>query len=792
MPGAPVSLVRAAWLLVRLRARRLRNRLLARRSWRRGPDQGAAPTARTGTPAKRRSSWLFALLFGVYFPFLAFQQARAVLSALSHREVGVELWSSGDALPPAAIHDLSIEMAILTLVGLVMALANKELSAPEWDLEWLATLPIPGSALLAIRVVERALLNPPALMVLGAFTTAIAWSTGFGAATPLVAAATSLSLLLIVAAFWTVIDTALRLRLTAPKLRNVQALLSIGSLATLIAALAPATGMLGPIDQVTRYLPVLATSGPAALAVRALTRSHGRDTLAPLGQLGLEALLIAALAVLTLTRLLRAGVVSGGARESGRQDRRVGSRVPGTAPRFTAGEATQEVAAREAAGAPRRAWLTPLQRRDLRLLARDRNFLVQTLLLPILIVATQFFFRTRAGHAALPAASNPAHVAAAAFGISAYAIMFSAFQALNTEGQALWILYTVPYRLERLLRQKATLWASVSLVYPAVLLALSYTHGGLTWRAVALSGIALVGVPIYATIATALSVFASDPLAPTTQRRLRIGYTYLYMGLAGLYTYALYATGIWQKGVLMVLTGLMALALWQKACDELPFLLDPTASPGARVSVADGMIAAVLFFVTQGVVGIIALTPGEPIGGRVLTEAFVWAGAVTFAIMRFTFWRTHATGVPRLLGPGVARAIGVGIGGAALAALAAAAYLLALRRFGRLPAAEPEALAAVRAWLVPLAIVAAPIFEEFIFRGLIFGGLRRSYGGWRSALASAGIFAMVHPPLSVAPVFVMGLVAALVYDRAGMLLAPMVVHAGYNAAITWLQPLLTR
>jgi ABC-2 type transport system permease protein len=45
-----------------------------------------------------------------------------------------------------------------------------------------------------------------------------------------------------------------------------------------------------------------------------------------------------------------------------------------------------------------------------------------------------------------------------------------------------------------------------------------------------------------------------------------------------------------------------------------------------------------------------------------------------------------------------------------------------------------------------LAIVAAPIFEEFIFRGLIFGGLRRSMGLYASMLgchfrdrASAGL-----------------------------------------------------
>jgi len=49
-------------------------------------------------------------------------------------------------------------------------------------------------------------------------------------------------------------------------------------------------------------------------------------------------------------------------------------------------------------------------------------------------------------------------------------------------------------------------------------------------------------------------------------------------------------------------------------------------------------------------------------------------------------------------------------------------------------------------------IVAAPIFEEFIFRGLIFGGLRRSLDLPVAAIASAAIFAIVHPPASVIPV----------------------------------------
>jgi membrane protease YdiL (CAAX protease family) len=88
---------------------------------------------------------------------------------------------------------------------------------------------------------------------------------------------------------------------------------------------------------------------------------------------------------------------------------------------------------------------------------------------------------------------------------------------------------------------------------------------------------------------------------------------------------------------------------------------------------------------------------------------------------------------------------------------------------------------------MPLVVLAAPFFEEFIFRGLLFGGLRRSWGLWPSALASAGVFAVVHPPLSIVPVFVLGLCAAWAYERSRALLAPMLVHGAYNAAVVGLQ-----
>ena len=42
-----------------------------------------------------------------------------------------------------------------------------------------------------------------------------------------------------------------------------------------------------------------------------------------------------------------------------------------------------------------------------------------------------------------------------------------------------------------------------------------------------------------------------------------------------------------------------------------------------------------------------------------------------------------------------------------------------------------------------LAVVAAPFFEEWLFRGFVYGGMRRTWGAPRSVLASALLFAIV-------------------------------------------------
>ncbi len=112
-----------------------------------------------------------------------------------------------------------------------------------------------------------------------------------------------------------------------------------------------------------------------------------------------------------------------------------------------------------------------------------------------------------------------------------------------------------------------------------------------------------------------------------------------------------------------------------------------------------------------------------------------------------------------------------------LAGLAGAACAYAYcQAVGLEPAALPISLAFA-------AVLGAPLFEEFIFRGLIFAGLARQMPGFHAVLVSALIFALLHPPESVIPVFVLGVAAALLFWRHGVLWPAMLAHAVYNLTV---------
>ena len=79
-------------------------------------------------------------------------------------------------------------------------------------------------------------------------------------------------------------------------------------------------------------------------------------------------------------------------------------------------------------------------------------------------------------------------------------------------------------------------------------------------------------------------------------------------------------------------------------------------------------------------------------------------------------------------------------------------------------------------------VVITPVFEEIVFRGLLFATLRRRFGAGGAAVASAAIFAIAHGygVLGFGAVFWSGLLWAWSYERTGSLLPSMAAHAVDN------------
>ncbi|MFY8215687.1 MAG: CPBP family intramembrane glutamic endopeptidase [Chthoniobacterales bacterium] len=80
-------------------------------------------------------------------------------------------------------------------------------------------------------------------------------------------------------------------------------------------------------------------------------------------------------------------------------------------------------------------------------------------------------------------------------------------------------------------------------------------------------------------------------------------------------------------------------------------------------------------------------------------------------------------------------------------------------------------------------IVVAPIAEEFIFRGLLYG-VAKKFGGRIPALVTTSLlFAAIHlNPVAMVPLFVLSVAFTLAYERTGSLWTPVVMHVIFNGA----------
>jgi hypothetical protein len=74
-----------------------------------------------------------------------------------------------------------------------------------------------------------------------------------------------------------------------------------------------------------------------------------------------------------------------------------------------------------------------------------------------------------------------------------------------------------------------------------------------------------------------------------------------------------------------------------------------------------------------------------------------------------------------------------------------------------------------------------PALEETLFRGILFGGLRRRWSYWPAALVSAAIFAVVHQHLAgFVTYLLLGLIFAYLFEASRSLVTSWAAHAAFN------------
>lgn len=80
-----------------------------------------------------------------------------------------------------------------------------------------------------------------------------------------------------------------------------------------------------------------------------------------------------------------------------------------------------------------------------------------------------------------------------------------------------------------------------------------------------------------------------------------------------------------------------------------------------------------------------------------------------------------------------------------------------------------------------LAVIVAPLTEELIFRGYLYGVMRKYAGRLAAIFVSSCLFAAIHQHLAAFPgLFLLAVALCLVYEATGCLLVSIVMHALFN------------
>jgi membrane protease YdiL (CAAX protease family) len=423
-----------------------------------------------------------------------------------------------------------------------------------------------------------------------------------------------------------------------------------------------------------------------------------------------------------------------------------------------------------------RSWLGPVVAKDVLWLRRNAARTTGLLLNAALANGAVLLWLARAS------GGSAAQVGLGAFAVGLWLLLLCA-TFLEAERPALWLLATLPRSISRLFLPKALFNGAVAIVAAlpvAVYGALALPAFGTALPALSY---AAAGILLCSCLQTALWLQRVRPDAPTSPVQ------HMWRMLLLIFLAGFFAAGFGSRmAPPLVLLGAFTFAYWRAAMDSVPFALDPSAlrrpAPSAVLALVAVVLLRVLQLQLQGLVSQAELPPA-----LALPLSFVVAGSAVVLGSLLWLRARGVSGLRERLALGSGNGLGAALRAGALWSIPAIAISAGFWWLFHPESAPETALNALAqsssGAFVALTVLAAPIVEELLFRGLLYRSLRSSTGVLPSLLLSSLVFAVGHPQAAVVPVFCLGACAALALERSRSLLAAVLVHALYNGCIAW-------
>ena len=500
-------------------------------------------------------------------------------------------------------------LSLVVLVGFLgvlfmsMGIGMVELGKVSWTFEWLHTFPVSSRTLVLAKIFEYSFINLGGWLFIVPFFLTVFFRWNDTAAAFPAAICAALFLLTLYGSIRAMTENLLRRFVSAPNLKTLQAVVSLIGLLLMFV--------------------VMATAQPGALSGESLKWFLQFDlTLLDLiptswvflfpfvgnWQWLLWGIAIAGTALVSASAsawALRHGLVA-------------------STTHLVANEAQRE---RERARPPR---ILGVVRKEALRLVRDKNFAVGTLLVPLVIMGFQLvmgnkFFFGRGAKAWGPTI---------AFGVCAYSLVFSTITAVAHEGKALWMNYTFPRPVHEIFRQRGALWGGIFTAYVLVIASILNTVAD-NWEVSTVVGtaMAMVGIVVHAYMGIGIGLLGTRIVRGGPHRApVRPMYSYLFLGLAANYGFALATGSPWNVFAAFIIAIAITDAIWTRAELKIRYLFDQDDIPTQPLDLLDTLLGLATFFVVQSVIIQIVNAGGANLDVAVPISYFA-AGALAVALM---------------------------------------------------------------------------------------------------------------------------------------------------------------